>query len=170
MEHRFAYPRGGEQRLQRFGLVMLLVAGIIAVVPEADVIGIPLPTWAHVSAIVLSLAMGVRFVTWAGARRRSEDPAVAIAADTLRLHVHPGRPLQLSRDEVVAVGPVEESQDPGTRFFYGPRAFSIQTTAMGLRTLDLRIGERTVAAPLEEVRGAIDAFLGTPTRVDERGA
>lgn len=156
-EAMFPYPDGGHRPQLWFGMAMIGFS-LLFLLPEVDFIGVPLPLAAQVGGALFSVSLGVWLAVKAVARGRSDAPAVAVRGQHLFIHVHPGRPRTLTASDIVDVGPVREVSRIGRRLAYGRLAFRIATTASGGRAMTLEVGERSVAAPLEDVRSVIMKF------------
>lgn len=87
-------------------------------------------------------------------RARSDDPAISFRSDALRLHVQPGRPLELRLDEISGIGPVHHlrSRFDGRRLVLGERVFHISTTRTGMRARHVLVGSSPVGIDLSVAR------------------
>lgn len=94
-------------------------------------------------------------------RAVSDDPAIRFDRDTVRLHVNPGRRVELHRDQVQAIhGP----QQPRavTRRITGRQTLMIETELRHwLWSSTIVVASQFLEVPLDQVAGRLRAWHGT---------
>lgn len=155
-----AYPCDGHRRQMWVGVLFVVLSPLV-LVPGADILGFELPPFLQWGLALFGLVLGLRLLTWAMQRARSDEPAVALVGRQLHLHAHPGRRITLRREDVLGVEPVQALEGFGHRFAHGSHGFRIITSARGIRAMNLVIGDRMVADPIDEVRATVTRFATT---------
>lgn len=140
-----------------FGVTMLVLSPLL-LLPGADLLGVELPPLVQWVGAVFGVGLGIRMITWALQRARSDEPAVAVRGGVLHLHVHPGRRIVLRPSDIVEVQPVRDLKGFGKRLAHGSRGFRVVTTATGPRSMGLDIGNRMVEGSLDDVRATLSDF------------
>lgn len=152
-----AYPHDGHRRQLWIGVIFVVLSPLV-LVPGADMLGFEFPPLLQWGLALFGLALGLWLLTWAMQRARSDEPAVAVVGRELHLHTHPGRRITLRRGDVLGVEPVRTLEGFGRRFAHGSHGFRIITSARGIRAMNLVIGDRMVADPIDQVRATVERF------------
>lgn len=138
--------------------LLLVVLSPVVLLPGADMLGFQYPPVLQWGLALFGVTLGLRLLTWAWERARTDEPAVAIVGRELRLHVHPGRRITLSRADILGIEPVRPLRGFGHRLMHGSRGFRIITSSTGIKAMNLVIGDRMVADPIGEVRATVERF------------
>lgn len=161
--YRVAFDQRGLRPLLLVAAV-LGVGGVGLLVDDAVLLGVDVPTPLRCAFGGLALLLAGWLIRSVVRRRGSDDDAVRLDADVLRLHVNPGRVVVLRRDEVLGVGPVQPVPAAARRWVLGAEVFEIETTRPeGLRASAVVVGSRYIVGDLHVVRDQL-AFRLLPPR------
>lgn len=130
----------------------------LVLMPGVDMLGFEYPRVLQWGLALFGVAFGLRLLTWALQRARTDEPAVAVVGRELHLHIHPGRRITLSRADILGIEPVRPLKGFGPRLMHGSRGFRIVTSATGIRAMNLVIGDRMVADPIDDVHATVKHF------------
>lgn len=149
-----ADPRAGDVSFRKRGLipiaaVALIAAAMGAAVIVSDVVGDRDPRPLVITVGAATVMLGAWLTYGAAERARSIDPAIAVRDDVLHLHVTPGRPVSLCREQISSIhGPEPSAYRPVA----GRRQVTIATTLpSGLLSTKIVVAERLVDAPIDQV-------------------